>query len=44
VTATRVLKGADVFHQAAIDAARQWEFKPTGKAAKTTVEFTFTLK
>jgi len=33
-----------VFHQAAIDAARQWEFKPPGKPVKTTLEFTFTLK
>ena len=44
VSSAQVLEGPDVFHQAAIDAVRQWEFKPPGRTVKTTVEMVFSLR
>jgi TonB family protein len=44
VLAARVLKGSDVFHQAALDAVRQWEFEPPDRPVKVAIDLTFSVR
>ena len=44
VSGARVLRSIPLLDEAAIDAARQWKFEPSGQRVAVDVELTFTLK
>jgi protein TonB len=44
VTDAAAVSGPDALREAALTAARQWEFAPPAVAVKTTLEFQFALK